>query len=150
MNYRHAYHAGNHTEVFKHAVVVLLLQHLLQKHQPFMVLDTHAGAGIYDLTTDAAEKTGEALDGIGRVMDKEVPTAAAYLDLIRRMNPADLRSYPGSPAIVRAFLRERDRLIACELREDDAGLLRANFRDDRRVSVHHRDGYEALPPFCLH
>jgi 23S rRNA (adenine2030-N6)-methyltransferase len=51
MNYRHAYHAGNHTEVFKHAVLVLLLQHLLQKHQPFMVLDTHAGAGIYDLTT---------------------------------------------------------------------------------------------------
>jgi 23S rRNA (adenine2030-N6)-methyltransferase len=150
MNYRHAYHAGNHTEVFKHAVLVLLLQHLRQKPRPFTVLDTHAGAGIYDLCAPEARKTGEAQDGIGRVLDKDVPTARVYLDLVRRMNPAGLRLYPGSPAIVQALLRDSDRLIACELREDDAVLLRAKFREDRRVSVHCRDGYEAmialLPP----
>jgi len=144
VNYRHAYHAGNHTEVFKHSVLVLLLEHLLRKPQPFTVLDTHAGAGIYDLTAEEPEKTGEATNGIGRVIDKDVPSASAYLNLVRSLNPAGLRTYPGSPAIERAFLRETDRLIACELREDDAALLRANFGDDRRVSVHCRDGYEAL------
>jgi 23S rRNA (adenine2030-N6)-methyltransferase len=150
MNYRHAYHAGNHSEVFKHSVLVLLLQHLLKKPRPFTVLDTHAGAGLYNLTAEEAGKTGEALEGIGRVIDKDVPAASAYLDLVRRLNPAGLRSYPGSPSIVRAFLRENDHLTACELREDDAAQLRANFHDDRRVSVHRRDGYEAitalLPP----
>jgi 23S rRNA (adenine2030-N6)-methyltransferase len=150
MNYRHSYHAGNHTEVFKHSVLGLLLQHLLRKPQPFMVLDTHAGAGMYDLTAEPARKTGEARDGIGRIINKEVPAAAAYMDLVRRLNPTSLSSYPGSPAIAQAFLRDADKLIACELRDDDAALLRANFRDDRRVSVHRRDGYEAmgalLPP----
>jgi 23S rRNA (adenine2030-N6)-methyltransferase len=147
MNYRHAYHAGNHTEVFKHSVLVLLLQHLLKKPTPFTVLDTHAGAGMYDLTTDPAKKTDEALEGIGRVIDKNAPTASAYLDLVRRLNPTGLCSYPGSPAIAQAFLRDHDRLIACELREDDAVLLRANFHSDRRVSVHCRDGYEAISAF---
>ena len=85
MNYRHAYHAGSHAEVFKHAVLVLLLQHLRKKPGPFIVLDTHAGAGTYDLTADKAMKTGEALDGIGRVIDKDVPTAAAYLELVRKL-----------------------------------------------------------------
>jgi 23S rRNA (adenine2030-N6)-methyltransferase len=150
MNYRHAYHAGNHTEVLKHSVLVLLLQHLVQKPGPFIVIDSHAGAGKYDLTAKEAEKTGEALEGIGRVIHKDVPTASAYLELVRRSNPVGLRSYPGSPAIARAFLREDDRLTACELREDDAALLRKNFARDRRVSVHTRDGYEAvgalLPP----
>jgi 23S rRNA (adenine2030-N6)-methyltransferase len=147
MNYRHAYHAGNHTEVFKHSVLVLLLLYLLKKPRPFTVLDTHAGAGTYDLTAVEAERTGEALRGIGRVIDKDVPAASAYLDLVRRLNPAGLRSYPGSPSIVQAFLRAGDHLTACELREDDAAQLRANFRDDRRVSVHCRDGYEAITAF---
>jgi 23S rRNA (adenine2030-N6)-methyltransferase len=144
MNYRHAYHAGSHTEVFKHGVLVLLLQHLLSKSRPFTVLDTHAGAGLYDLTAEEAQKTGEALDGIARVIDKAIPTAQAYLELVHGLNPSGLRCYPGSPAIVQAFLREEDRLAACELREDDAALLRKNFEDDRRIAVHRRDGYEAL------
>jgi 23S rRNA (adenine2030-N6)-methyltransferase len=147
MNYRHSYHAGNHTEVFKHSVLVLILQHLLKKPGPFTVLDTHAGAGLYDLTSDEARKTGEALDGIGRVIDKDVPAASAYLDLVRRLNPTGLHCYPGSPAIIQAFLRENDRLVACELRRDDAALLRANTEVDRRVSVHCRNGYEAINAF---
>jgi 23S rRNA (adenine2030-N6)-methyltransferase len=147
MNYRHSYHAGNHTEVFKHSVLVLLLLHLLKKPGPFMVLDTHAGSGLYDLTSEDAKKTGEAIDGIGRVIDRNIPAATAYLDLIRRLNPTGLRSYPGSPTIVQSFLRENDLLTACELHKDDAATLRRNFKDDRRVSVHHRDGYEAINAF---
>lgn len=147
MNYRHAYHAGNHTEVFKHAVLTMLLEHLRKKPKPFTVLDTHAGAGRYDLKAIEAEKTGEAEDGIGRVIGKDIPEAAAYLDLIRRLNPDGLRTYPGSPAIVQAFLREDDRLIACELHEEEAAKLRRIFRGDPRIAVHHRDGYEAINAF---
>ena len=111
------------------------------------MLDTHSGAGRYDLTAIEAEKTGEAADGIGRVIDKDVPAAAAYLDLIRRLNPDGLRIYPGSPAIIAAFLRDDDRLIACELHEEEVAKLRRNFRSDSRVAIHHRDGYEAINAF---
>ncbi|HET7715512.1 MAG TPA: 23S rRNA (adenine(2030)-N(6))-methyltransferase RlmJ [Bauldia sp.] len=147
MNYRHAYHAGSHTDVFKHIVLVMLLEHLRRKPKPFTVLDTHAGAGRYDLTSPEAEKTGEAAEGIGRVIDRQVPGATAYLELIRAMNPNGLRVYPGSPAIIAAFLREGDRLIACELHEEEAAKLRRNFRGDPRIAVHHRDGYEAINAF---
>lgn len=147
MNYRHAYHAGSHTDVFKHAVLVMLLEHLRAKPKPFTVIDTHAGAGSYDLTAIEAQKTGEAADGIGRVFDAPIPAAEGYLRLIRRLNPDGLRIYPGSPAIIRAFLRPEDRLIACELHEEEARKLRRVFRDDPRVAVHHRDGYEAIGAF---
>ena len=95
MNYRHAYHAGSHIDVFKHAVLVMLLEHLRRKPKPFTVLDTHAGAGRYDLTAVEAGKTGEAADGIGRVIGKDIPAAAAYLDLIRHLNPDGLRYLSG-------------------------------------------------------
>jgi 23S rRNA (adenine2030-N6)-methyltransferase len=147
MNYRHAYHAGSHIDVFKHAVLVMLIEHLRKKAKAFTVLDTHAGAGRYDLTAIETEKTGEAADGIGRVIGKDIPAAAAYLDLIRRLNPDGLRTYPGSPAIVAALLRDDDRLIACELHEEEAAKLRRTFRGDPRVAVHLRDGYEAITAF---
>jgi 23S rRNA (adenine2030-N6)-methyltransferase len=147
MNYKHAFHAGNHTEVFKHSVLSLLLVHLHQKLKPFTVLDTHAGAGFYDLLSVESEKTGEARDGIARVIDKDVPEASPFLSLVRHLNPGDLRVYPGSPAIVQSFLRDSDQLIACELRKDDASSLRANFKNDGRISVHWRDGYEAIGAF---
>jgi 23S rRNA (adenine2030-N6)-methyltransferase len=147
MNYRHAYHAGNHIDVFKHAVLVMLLEHLRAKSKPFTVLDTHAGAGRYDLTSVEAGKTGEAADGIGRVFGKALPSVPAYPDLIRGLNPDGLVAYPGSPAIVAAFLRSDDRLIACELHEEEAAKLRRAFRGDPRVAVHQRDGYEAINAF---
>jgi 23S rRNA (adenine2030-N6)-methyltransferase len=147
MNYRHAYHAGNHTEVSKHSALVHLLLHLRKKPTPFMVLDTHAGAGLYDLSSEEATKTGEAREGIGQVIGKALPVSMPYLDLVRKMNAAGLHHYPGSPVIVRSFLRENDRLVACELHDEDAALLRANLRNDRRISVHHRDGYEAALAF---
>lgn len=146
MNYRHAFHAGNHTEILKHGALVLILEALLRKPKPFFVLDTHAGAGIADLSADAALRTGEAADGIGRVLDADLP-AGRYLDIVRGMNPDGLRRYPGSPAIIAEILRDDDRLVACELHPEDVVPLRRLFRNDRRVAVHHRDGYEALKAF---
>jgi len=150
MNYRHAFHAGNHLDVFKHAALVLVLERLLDKPQPFAVLDTHAGIGVYDLTSEPAQRTGEYQDGVARLAGRGLQSAPAYAQLIDAANPSGLQLYPGSPQIVRQFLRENDRLIACELHPEDAQTLKARYRRDRRISVHHRDGYEAiralLPP----
>ena len=150
MNYRHAFHAGNHTEVFKHAALVFILERLLEKPQPFAVLDTHAGLGLYDLSAESAQRTREFEDGVARLAGHDLPSAPGYARLISEMNPSGLTTYPGSPEIVRRLLREQDRLIACELHPDDAAILKARYRRDRRIFVHHRDGYEAigalLPP----
>jgi 23S rRNA (adenine2030-N6)-methyltransferase len=150
MNYRHAFHAGNHTEVFKHAALTFVLEQLLAKPQPFVVLDTHAGVGAYDLTSDEARRTGEFQDGVGRIAGHGLASAPTYSRVIAEMNPSGLAAYPGSPEIVRRLMRDQDRLIACELHPQDAEALKARYRDERRVLVHRRDGYEAigalLPP----
>jgi 23S rRNA (adenine2030-N6)-methyltransferase len=144
MNYKHIYHAGNHTEVFKHSVLSMLLGHLRQKPAPFAVLDTHAGLGRYDLKSTQAEKTGEWRNGIAQVIGTKVPTASLYFDLVTSLNPNGLRLYPGSPTIVQSLLRSNDRLVACDLDVGAASQLRRQFRGDERVSVHQRDGYEAV------
>jgi 23S rRNA (adenine2030-N6)-methyltransferase len=150
MNYRHAFHAGNHADVFKHAALTLVLEHLRQKPQPFAVLDTHAGVGVYDLACEAAHKTREYEAGAGRILGRGLASAPRYAELLEAMNPSGLMAYPGSPEIVRRMLRDDDRLIACELHPDDAEALKAWRRGDPRIAVHHRDGYEAigalLPP----
>ncbi|MEY9326236.1 23S rRNA (adenine(2030)-N(6))-methyltransferase RlmJ [Sinorhizobium fredii] len=150
MNYRHAYHAGNHTEVFKHAILVMLLEHLTQKTQPFMVLDTHAGVGLYDLESEQAQRTGEKVDGVEKIYDVGIPSCQRYFDIIKSINPGKLRHYPGSPEISRHMLRPTDRLIACELHPDDYLELEDRYRFDRRVTVQNRSGYDAinalLPP----
>ncbi len=145
MNYRHAFHAGNHADCLKHALLVGLLRALARKPTPFTVLDTHAGIGRYDLAGAEAGATGEWHDGIGRLWAAPHPDLADYLALA----PPGT-AYPGSPALIRACLRPGDRLICCEWHEADAATLRRAFRGDAQVSVHHRDGYEAvralLPP----
>ena len=151
MNYRHAFHAGNHTEILKHAVLVQLLGHLRGKESPFFVLDTHAGLGFYDLTSDEAQRTNESSAGIKRVINANIPHAEPYLAFVRSINVGgSVTRYPGSPAIVQHLLRQSDGLAACELHNDDVDQLKRNFRGDRRIGVHHRDGYEAvkalLPP----
>ena len=150
MNYRHAFHAGNHVDVFKHAALMFVLEWLGQKPAPFAVLDTHAGIGVYDLATGEAQRTGEFTDGVARVFEPGLEAAPGYSALLREMNPESLATYPGSPEIVRRYLRGHDRLIACELHPEDADALKRRYRGDPRVSVHHRDGYEAigalLPP----
>ncbi len=147
MNYRHAYHAGNFADVFKHAVLVALLQSLEAKPTPFCYFDTHAGSGMYDLQSDAARKTGEAAQGIERLFDAtDLPAPLHdYLDLIRAFNPdGDMRRYPGSPLLASALLRAHDRAIVCELQPDEARALRRVLRDHDGFHVHQRDGYEAL------
>jgi len=139
MNYRHAFHAGNFADCMKHALLVWLLRALARKPAAFAVLDTHAGIGAYDLAGEAAVRTGEALRGIFRVMAADPPELADYLGVVR-----GLGMYPGSPAIARALLREGDRLVCCELHPEDCAVLRRRFGRDAAVSVHARDGYEAL------
>ncbi|MES2405384.1 MAG: 23S rRNA (adenine(2030)-N(6))-methyltransferase RlmJ [Pseudomonadota bacterium] len=147
MNYRHAFHAGNFADVFKHAIMLALLDALTAKDKPLCYLDTHAGRGRYALDEIEAGKTGEWRDGIGRLFDvpDPPPPLRRYLDAIRRCNPhGTLRTYPGSPLLAAQALRANDRLILCETQEDEAAALRALLREDPRAHVHHRDGYAAL------
>ncbi len=142
MNYRHAFHAGNFADCFKHALLVLLLRGLTRKPAPLFVLDTHAGAGHYDLTAGPATRTNEAAAGIFRLVENTPEPLRDYVGLVR-----DLGLYPGSPALIRALLRPEDRLVCCELHPEDHATLRARFRDDGQVGVHRRDGWESLKAF---
>jgi len=150
MNYRHAFHAGNFADVFKHAVMVGLIDALKLKQTPFCYIDTHAGAGRYDLHGTEAQKTRESVGGVLRLLDApRLPNCLhVYLNLVRALNgqrPAhDLAVYPGSPLIASLLMRENDRAQLCEVQPDEAAALRALFRDDARVSVHERDGYATL------
>lgn len=146
MNYRHAFHAGNFADVFKHAVLTLLLGHLCRKDTPFAVFDVHAGVGLYDLWGDAAGKTGEWQDGIERFLAEPAPPDLAdYVAAVGAVNePGSLRFYPGSPLLARRAMRPGDRLVLAELHPDDVRLLKGNFAGDPQVAVHHRDAYEAL------
>lgn len=147
MNYHHAFHAGNFADVFKHAMLLALLDALTAKDKPLCYLDTHAGAGGYLLDEEQARRTGEWRDGIGRLFDAPgVPPALhRYLDAIRGFNPdGTLRMYPGSPLLAAQALRASDRLVLCETQDDEATLLRASLRGDPRAHVHQRDGYAAL------
>jgi 23S rRNA (adenine2030-N6)-methyltransferase len=142
MNYRHAFHAGNFADCVKHAVLVWLLRAMERKDKPFAVLDTHAGAGAYDLAGEA-ERTGEWRQGIARLLGGTPPAPLAdFLEVVQ-----ELGLYPGSPSIAAALLRPSDRLIACELHPEDAAALRRRFARNPQVGVHHRDGYEALGAF---
>ena len=146
MNYDHAFHAGNVADVMKHAVLARLLDRLRAKSAPFLVLDSHAGRGRYDLESDAAHRTGEAAQGIARLWPcrGDFPELALWLDAVRADEAGRPRDYPGSPAIAAAALREGDRLVLVEAAEAAAGDLRRLFGRDRRVAIHRRDGWEAL------
>ncbi len=150
MNYRHAFHAGNFADVVKHLILVRILDYLKRKPAAFRVLDTHAGVGLYDLAGDQAERTGEWLAGIARLVQTGLPPAAAelarpYLDSVKAQNPdGQLRFYPGSPLITRSLLREQDRLFAFELHPADAEALHENFAGDFQTRVTHLDGWAAL------
>ena len=145
MNYRHAFHAGNHADVLKHLILAATLRRMTRKDAPLAVLDTHAGIGRYDLTSDAAARSPEWRDGIGRLRDAtdapDAPDAVRfYLDVVG----ANPDAYPGSPAIALALLRPSDRYLACELHPEDAIALRAAIGRDARANIHVRDGFAAV------
>ena len=150
MNYQHAFHAGNFADVHKHAVLARILVHLRNKPAAFRVIDTHAGAGRYDLTSSAASRGGEWQNGIQRLWEGSPGPAlkdflSPYLEAVAALNPGgSLRAYPGSPAIVQALLRTQDRLIACELEPRAANALKGMLRGDRRAKALSIDGWIAL------
>jgi 23S rRNA (adenine2030-N6)-methyltransferase len=192
MNYRHAFHAGNFADVVKHAVLARILVHLRGKPAAFRVIDTHAGAGVYDLAGEEASRSGEWRAGIGRLLTAPIAPAVQallkpYLDVVASLNGAPaaplvpaqagtradessqnqrsldhgvrpneqvadasfgtgstLTTYPGSPALARAFLRPQDRLVACELEPKAYALLAHHFARDRRIKTVAIDGWMAL------
>ena len=153
MNYRHAFHAGGFADVIKHIVLVRMLTYLQEKQAPFRVIDSHAGAGLYDLTSDEARRSGEWLTGIARIMQARfsetvLPLVKPYLDIVRAFNPQrDLQAYPGSPLIARALLRPQDRLTACEVEPKARKRLIDALRRDTQARVVDLDGWLALPAF---
>ena len=168
MNYRHAFHAGNHADVLKHSLLLALIAALKQKPSPVFVLDTHAGRGAYDLGGDEARRSGEALAGVSRLLDAR-PRSAPLRDYLGHLAAFDaslpgtstpdaskagvsaaLSRYPGSPCLLQMVLGEADRLVCCERHPEEAAALKHALGRDPRVAVHQRDGYEAiralLPP----
>ena len=147
MNYRHAFHAGNFADVLKHAVLLALLESLKAKPSAFCFIDTHAGAGRYDLKSVEARKTNEADEGIAKlaVAAGLPPPLWNLLTQVRGVNDGgDVRYYPGSPLLAQRVLREQDSAQFCELQADEAEKLRQLMHGDKRMHVHQRDGYEAL------
>jgi len=152
MNYRHAFHAGNFADVVKHAVLARIVRYLQQKDTPIRIIDTHAGGGRYDLTGEEASRSGEWQTGIARALEADFdPPArdliAPYLDAVRSFNPGRLKTYPGSPALLRSWLRHDDRLIACELEPSAIAALNRSLRGDHRCKVIEIDGWTALTAY---
>ena len=145
MNYRHVFHAGNFADVFKHVVLVSVLKALQRKTKGFAYIETHAGAGRYDLKAPEPQKTGEYRDGIGRLWDSPPEGIEDYLAAVRAVNRRKaLRYYPGSPRIARFFLRPQDRMRLCEGGPSECERLRDEFAGDKQVQVRCGDGYAAL------
>ncbi len=153
MNYRHAFHAGNFADVVKHAILSRLVVHLRKKDSAFRVIDTHAGAGLYDLTGPEAVRSPEWRDGIGRILGADLDPAAMplltdYLEAVRAANPpGKITRYPGSPLLVRAWLRRADRMVACELEPSAAKALAQTLHGERRAKVVAIDGWTALSAY---
>lgn len=144
MNYRHGFHAGNHGDCLKHALLIALMESLCRKDTPFAIADLHAGRGSYDLSGEEARRTGEWRAGIRRLLDDPPPALAAYVGLVRRLG-----LYPGSPAIARALLRPLDRLVLNERHPEEHAALAAWACGDPRITVRCGDAYAlrgVVPP----
>ncbi len=145
MNYRHSYHAGNIADVFKHYVLTLVLESLRRKETPFCEIDSHAGAGIYRL-----DPGGEQEQGIAKLwLERSAwPALASYLEVVARFNPGgQLRYYPGSPLIIREYLRAQDRAVLLELHPEEHAALKDSLRGATRVAIHHIDAWSGLKAF---
>jgi 23S rRNA (adenine2030-N6)-methyltransferase len=141
MNYRHAFHAGNHADLIKHLVLLHSLAALRAKPAAFAVLDAFAGAGAYALDSSEAQRSPEWRDGVGRLLDWQ----AAPAILAPVLDAARAGRYPGSPALILEQMRADDRLLACDLHPEEFAKLRAAVGGDARAHLHRRDGFQALP-----
>jgi 23S rRNA (adenine2030-N6)-methyltransferase len=158
-SYRHAFHAGNHADVLKHTVLLAILKHLIEKETVLTVLDTHAGAGLYRLDGEYAETSGEAAQGVARLLTKLptegqealAPALQDYVDMLASFNnKGSHKIYPGSPFIIQRLLRDRDKLKLFEIHPTDSKTLAANIAQleaGRQVAVLREDGFEGIKKF---
>jgi 23S rRNA (adenine2030-N6)-methyltransferase len=150
VNYRHAFHAGSFSDVLKHAVLARILVYLMRKETPVRFIDSHAGAGRYDLSGDEARRSPEWREGIARVLTAEPPAPVAELlrPYLQAVGAHDAEgrpaSYPGSPAIAQTLLRAQDRIALCEANPEEREKLVAALGRDGRLSIVGTDGYVAL------
>ncbi len=148
LSYRHSFHAGNHADVLKHIVQMLIIENLQQKDKGFYYLDTHAGVGKYRLFSEEAEKTAEYLEGIARLWEqKDLPEEIQrYVNLIKKLNYGgkELRYYAGSPFIAALMLREQDRALFTELHPADYPLLRNTFKEYDNITTKRDNGFQQL------
>lgn len=159
MNYHHIFHSGNFADVFKHLILCLCLEKLQEKKSPFFAIDTHSGLGKYDLSSEQANKTGEFKDGILKLLEQKNPDNLFqnYINIVRlfnRLNRGEIKTYPGSPQIIKQFLRENDNWsdkgIFAELHPVDFQILRKSFAGNQKTTTLNQDGYlllkSHLPP----
>ena len=152
LSYRHSFHAGNHADVIKHLVQVAILDYLLQKDKPFCYHDSHAGAGLYSLLGEQAQKTSEYQTGIGKLWQYQPQNAALarYIDVVKQLNPdGELAFYPGSPKIAALMLRATDSIQASELHPTDYPILASQFARRRHSRIENMDawaGFKAMLP----
>lgn len=152
LSYRHSYHAGNHADVIKHLVQVAILDYLLKKDKPFCYHDSHAGAGLYSLQAEQAQKTAEYQTGIAKLWQYQAthPALARYIDVIKQLNPdGELAFYPGSPKIAALMLRPTDSIQATELHPSDYPILASQFSQRRNCRIENNDawaGFKAMLP----
>lgn len=148
LSYRHAFHAGNHADVLKHFIEVQLLRYMTQKDKPFWYIDTHAGAGCYELNAGYATQNAEYESGISRLWNRtDLPAPLAeYVALIKHLNPdGQMKLYPGSPLVALELLREQDKLRLFELHPSDSEILNENFINyGNKVIIQTADGFGAL------
>jgi len=150
LSYQHGFHAGNHADVVKHLVLLGLLRKLQAKDKPFTCIDSHGGAGVYDLCSRQASLNAEHDSGISLLWQQSLqdPLLADYQRQVGAFNDHRLRVYPGSPLLIQANLRADDRLQVIELHPAEIEYLRHHLGEDRRVGVHHRDAFEGLLALC--
>ncbi len=146
LSYRHAFHAGNHADVLKHLTLILCCIQLSKKEKPFCYIDTHAGAGMYSLESDAANKNREYLNGIQKLLDTpESPDVfAPYLALLKKAQASRAHAYPGSPWLAAQITRAQDKLHFYELHPTDYQMLKRLFSNDNRISTSNQNGYQSL------
>ncbi len=151
-SYRHAFHAGNHADVLKHAILLQIFDHYAQKDSPYTIIDTHTGAGLYDLEDEWAQTKGEFYDGLDKVIeaDNPPPMVERYLDVIADLNPDGVaRYYPGSPWLALMQLRSQDSFHGFELHPSEFQVLQENVkqlypRPNKKVRLYAENGFEGL------
>jgi 23S rRNA (adenine2030-N6)-methyltransferase len=152
MNYQHIYHAGNFADVLKHIILLQILEAFKSHTKPIFILDTHAARGRYNLKSIEATKSGEYHEGIEQLFNQQIkhlPQAiATYIQAVKRENKTDdLIFYPGSPCLIKQYLRPQDRAAFCELNEKEFFKLHALFHQNKNIKLVNGDGYEALMSF---